>query len=220
MTNDLFPEVVPTADPNRRYTTRTFMEFIKRVAEVDAWDLDPAADEESHWAPRWFAAPGDVAPGAAGVDGLRCSWRPTREWADGVDERRAECWRMTPQPANGHEHSRTWRIFINPPFDLLAPWVDRVWRTLYEDGEARRELGVDVFFRVAMVLPGNRTEQPFWQEHVEPYLAGHTYAGRYGYRLVAHSPPGRQSYGYPGNPNGIGSSGVEWPSVVLVWRRA
>lgn len=189
MTPDLFPEVVPTADPNRRYTTRTFMEFIKRVAEVDAWDLDPAADEESHWAPRWFAAPGDVAPGAAGVDGLRCSWRPTREWADGVDERRAECWRVTPQPANSYEHARTWRIFINPPFDLLAPWVDRVWRTLWEDDAVR-----DVDAKLV----------PSFCEHVEPYLAGHAYAGR---------------FGYPGNPHGIGSSGVEWPSVVLVWRR-
>jgi hypothetical protein len=218
---DMFPEVhKPKVDENRRYTTRSFMSFIKRSADVDAWDLDPAADEESHHAPRWFAAPGDVAPNAAAVDGLEASWHPTPEWAARIDERRAACWRMTPMPANSYEYSRTWRVFINPPFDNIGPWLERVWQhLLYEDVGAARALGCDVFYRVAMVLPGNRTEQPFWQEHVEPYLAGHEFAGRFGYSLVAHSPPGRQSYGHPGNLEPRGGS-AEWPSVVLVWRRA
>lgn len=212
---DLFPEVVPTPDENRRYTTRELMAFARCVAEVDAWDLDPAADEESHHAPRWFAAPGDHAPNAAGLDGLRQSWAPTAEWAAGVEERRASAWRASPPV-------RTWRIFINPPFDNLGPWVERVWKHLYEDRGTARELGLNaLFYRVAMVLPGNRGEQPFWQAHVEPYLAGHKYAGRYGYQLTAHHPPGRQAYGYPGNPLGIGSaSATPWPTVVLVWRRS
>lgn len=221
MTIDAFPEAVkPKVDDNRRYTTRAFMHFIKRVAGVDAWDLDPAADFESHHAPRWFAAPGDLSHDAAGIDGLQQSWHPTPEWASLVDERRALCWRITPAPANSHEHARTWRIFINPPFDRIEPWCDRIWKHIYEDQGTARMLGLDsVFYRVALVLPGNRTEQPFWQDHVEPFLAGHQYAGRYGYQLVAHSPRTRQFYGHPGNPEPK-SGQAEWPSVVLVWRRA
>lgn len=41
-TPDMFPEVVPAEDPNRRYTTREFMAWIKTKAGVEAWDLDTA----------------------------------------------------------------------------------------------------------------------------------------------------------------------------------
>lgn len=58
MTSDLFPEahVDPGLDLDRRYTTRETMDLCKRLAGVEAWDLDVAADEESHWAPVWYDA--------------------------------------------------------------------------------------------------------------------------------------------------------------------
>lgn len=64
---DMFPEtrVDPGLDLDRRYTTRETMDLCVRLAGVDGWDLDVAADEESHWAPRWFGVE---------VDGLRQPW--------------------------------------------------------------------------------------------------------------------------------------------------
>ena len=40
MTGDLFPGVAHVEDPNRRYTTASFMGWIKSRAGVVAWDLD------------------------------------------------------------------------------------------------------------------------------------------------------------------------------------
>lgn len=238
MIGDLFPEVLPTPDENRRYTTRQLMEYVKRVARVDRFDLDPDADLESHHAPRYFVAPGDVdvrdgqvhhrcgltaALGEvclacelvmpSGIDSLAQSWlpqSPLNEWRD-PDTR-----------------ENRWRIFNNPPFDAIGARVEKVWATIEQsqrwavrgdDGRPRAAPFVPLV--VAMVMPGNRVEQPWWQEHVEPFIAGHEHAGRYSYQLTVHAPPGRQAYGYPGNPLGIGSSSsTPWPTVVLVWRRA
>ncbi|MDP2275301.1 MAG: hypothetical protein Q8K32_31435 [Archangium sp.] len=203
---DMFPEaVVPKVDENRRYTTRTFMHFIKRVTGVEdhgfpfAFDLDPAADLESHHAGLWFCAPGDLVSAAAGaaVDGLAQSWLPA------MDQDLARFLGA---------HRYVWRIFVNPPFDNIGPWLSKVWATI----EQARGLGIEV--RIAFVMPGNRTEQPLWQDHVEPFLEGHERARWLGYKLVAHSPRTRQFYGHPGNVNPA-SGQAEWPSVVLVWRR-
>lgn len=197
-------ELEPKVDKSRRYTTSKFMAFITTVAGVMSWDLDPAADLESHHAPRWFCAPGEFAgepalkaeaqrAGCMGEDGLTLGWLP--------------------QPNEMGRLPLIWRVFVNPPFSDLSPWLARVWRNISE----ANALGVEM--RVAMVLPGNRTEQPLWQQHVEPFLEGHMYERREGYRLVAHSPVGRQFYGHPGNPEPV-TGAAEWPSVVLVWRRA
>jgi hypothetical protein len=53
---DLFPEtrVDPGLDLDRRYTTPETMDLCRRMAGVDAFDLDVAADAESHWAPHWY----------------------------------------------------------------------------------------------------------------------------------------------------------------------
>jgi hypothetical protein len=192
VTPDMFPEVVPTEDPNRRYTPRAFMEWIREKAGVEAFDLDPAADDESHWAPRWYSvAP---MPGSAGVDGLAQSWLPPRAWFDQWPER------------------SLWRVFVNPPFDDLGPWTARAWEHCQ-----RASLSDDLALRIAFVLPGNRHEQPFWQEHIEPFRDGR--ATRFGYRLELHFPAGRQAYAKPGS-NGVAVGSADFPSALLVWRRA
>lgn len=53
---------------------------------------------------------------------------------------------------------KTWageRVWINPPFSRLAPWVAKAW--------------TDAADVVCMLLPNNRQEQPFWQDMIEPY---------------------------------------------------
>lgn len=48
------------------------------------------------------------------------------------------------------------RVYCNPPFSNIAPWVRKAW------AEGKAEL-------VVMVLPANRTEQRWWQELIEPF---------------------------------------------------
>lgn len=48
-------------------------------------------------------------------------------------------------------------VWCNPPFSDLAPWLRKAW------GEHQMTRGI------VMLLPANRTEQPFWQLMVEPY---------------------------------------------------
>lgn len=47
------------------------------------------------------------------------------------------------------------RVWCNPPYSKIAPWILKA-----SNGGA--EL-------VVMLLPANRTEQGWWQDHVEPY---------------------------------------------------
>lgn len=49
------------------------------------------------------------------------------------------------------------RVWCNPPFSNVAPWVHKAWAE-YEDTAG-----------IAMLLPANRTEQLWWQQMVEPY---------------------------------------------------
>jgi hypothetical protein len=47
------------------------------------------------------------------------------------------------------------RVWVNPPFSGLRPWVEKAW-------DERAQV-------VAMLLPNNRGEQPFYQELIESY---------------------------------------------------
>lgn len=211
----MFPEQ-RTEDPNRRYTTREFMEWIKRKAGVDAWDLDVAADAESHHAPRWYS----LLPyeGSAGVDGLAQSWLPPYEWFHTYEERLERLRRGPRVPGVSYsKEARTWRIFCNPPFDDLASWVARAWRAVELANADTRLNGLPLELRIGFVLPGNRHEQGFWQDMVEPFRDGREV--RHSSALDCHFPPGRQAYAKPGS-NGAPVGSADFPSCLLVWRRA
>lgn len=45
------------------------------------------------------------------------------------------------------------RVWCNPPFSSIEPWVEKAWG------------GAEL---VVMLLPANRTEQGWWQRHIEP----------------------------------------------------
>jgi phage N-6-adenine-methyltransferase len=49
------------------------------------------------------------------------------------------------------------RVWCNPPYSNIGAWVQKAW--------AERE-GTH---GIVMLLPANRCEQKWWQEHVEPY---------------------------------------------------
>lgn len=162
--SDMFPEmrVDPGFDQDRRYTTRETMDLCMRLAGVTEWDLDVAADDESHWAPEWY----DVQR-----DGLQ-------------DEQR-------------------WfgRVWCNPPYSDIEPWVAKALREIDD---------CDV---IAMLLPANRTEQPWWQKMVEPLRDGRSSG-----RLRTHFLPTRIRFGHPGNKDAVGVGSPPFGCVLLVWR--
>ncbi len=203
----MFPEVASVIDgdmANDRYTTRATLDWCKRVLGVEAFDLDVAACVEAHHAPRWY---GRVPPlafaGPRGrppfIDGLVHSWDALRVWC-------------------------------NPPYDDLEPWVAKAWMEMLSSrASAQRRPAV-----IGMLIPDNRREQPFWQNWIEPYRDGRRerrlpltldrmaapaeVAVDSGVRLFTHSLPGRQAFGVPGNPEGIGQQSPPFGVVLLEWR--
>ncbi len=68
----------------------------------------------------------------------------------------AKCRRFVTREQNGL--ARCWdgeRIWCNPPFSDLSPWVEKAW-----------DSSADV---VVMLLPANRTDQRWWHKHIEPF---------------------------------------------------
>lgn len=120
-TIDAFPDtrVDPGIDSDRRYTTKETMGLCMRLAGVDAWDLDVAADKESHWAPKWYGIE---------EDGLTQPW-----YGD---------------------------VWCNPPWSNIEPWVRKAWEEMERQQRPKT---------IAMLLPANRTEQPWFQLQIEQY---------------------------------------------------
>ena len=71
------------------------------------------------------------------------------------------------------------RVWCNPPFSALDRWVTKAW--------AER----DVADCIVMLIPANRTEQPFWQTAVEPYR------DRRRWNLRTEFLPGRPRFALP-----------------------
>lgn len=83
--------------------------------------------------------------------------------------------------------SRSWageRVWCNPPFSDLEPWLAKAWRE-WETTDG-----------IVMLLPANRCEQPWWQEHVEPHR------DRGGSPLRVEFIPGRLRFASPGGEVG------------------
>jgi phage N-6-adenine-methyltransferase len=49
------------------------------------------------------------------------------------------------------------RVWCNPPYSDIGAWVRKAW------------MEADTAELIVMLLPANRTEQGWWQDHVEPY---------------------------------------------------
>jgi phage N-6-adenine-methyltransferase len=85
------------------------------------------------------------------------------------------------------------RVWCNPPYDVLHPWIEKAWKS-------KAQL-------VAMLIPANRTEQPFWQELIEPHRDR---GGALSVRFIAK----RRAFVHPETgPMGQAPFGL----VLLVW---
>lgn len=118
--------------------------------------------------------------------------------------------------------SKPWwgRVWCNPPFSDITPWVEKAWVEIRRPSEFDEELGQSLTpSTIAMLLPASRTEQQWWQAFVEPFRDGRS-TGPLGQNLTIHFLPGRTRFGHPGNPEGVGVGSPPFGCVLLVWRRS
>lgn len=103
--------------------------------------------------------------------------------------------------------SRSWGIencWLNHPWSQTPAWVEKSWR----EALAGTPL-------IVMLLPDNRTHQPFWQTLVEPFRE----TSLNGVQLRARFLPGRQHYGTPEDPLAKRRRRPKHGAVLLIWRR-
>lgn len=95
-------------------------------------------------------------------------------------------------------------VWCNPPYSDIRPWVEKAWfhaaHSLLSPTES-----------ICMLLPATRSEQPWWQELVEPYR------DRPDSILRVHFYPGRITFGkHPDDQAEMTQS--PFPCLLLVWR--
>lgn len=91
------------------------------------------------------------------------------------------------------------RVYCNPPFSNIAPWVNKAWA----------ERGADL---VVMLLPANRTEQKWWQECIEPYRDQPSSV------LSVEFLPGRLRFLKKAEKHVVPNSRPPFGCVLCVWR--
>jgi phage N-6-adenine-methyltransferase len=92
------------------------------------------------------------------------------------------------------------RVWCNPPYSDLAAWVRKA-AIEHRDGCPL----------IVMLLPANRTEQPWWHDYVEPHRDGR---GPIETRFIR----GRFNFGIPGNEDGKFKTSAPFGCVLLIWR--
>lgn len=71
----------------------------------------------------------------------------------------AKCEQFFTLEDDGLTRSWTGRVWCNPPYSQIREWVEKAWNEWWAD---RSEL-------IVMLLPANRPEQGWWQDHIEPF---------------------------------------------------
>ena len=99
--------------------------------------------------------------------------------------------------------SNSWRgerVYCNPPFSDIRPWIEKAWSES------------DHCPVIVMLLPANRTEQTWWQEGVEPYRDRHSI-------LRVEFLPGRLRFLSPGESTVKPNSRPPFGCCLLIWQR-
>jgi phage N-6-adenine-methyltransferase len=95
------------------------------------------------------------------------------------------------------------RVWCNPPYSDLASWV---WKARNEHRN-----GCPL---IAMLLPANRTEQRWWQDHIEPHRDGRSKVEHIETRFYRS----RFNFGLPDNLEGKFNSSPPFGCVLVIWR--
>jgi len=93
------------------------------------------------------------------------------------------------------------RVWCNPPYSDLRTWVKKAW-----DESDETQL-------IVMLLPSNRTEQPWWHELVEPFRDLPDRKNYFTTRFIR----GRVKFVKPGDVKPRPDSRPPFGSVLLIW---
>lgn len=118
----------------------------------------------------------------------------------------AKCARYFTRADNGLEQS--WageRVWCNPPYSNLGDWLAKAW----DEWMSRNSPPI-----IAMLLPANRCEQPWWQQHVEPFR------DRRGSPLSVEFLPGRLRFIKAGASVIKPNERPPFGCVLLIWAAA
>jgi hypothetical protein len=94
-------------------------------------------------------------------------------------------------------------VWCNPPFSDIRRWVEKAW------AEYTRTRGI------VMLLPANRTEQPWWQELIEPYRDRAT--SPHGPQFTVEFLPGRLRFLKPGQVEIRPHERPPFGCCLLIW---
>lgn len=109
---------------------------------------------------------------------------------------------------NGLDQSwRHERVWCNPPYSEIYPWVKKAWRAV----TAGRS---DVAELVVMLLPA-WTDRAWWSEFIEDNREGR---GHLLLRCETRFLRGRVRFGFPGDPEGRSGESPTFGSVIVIWR--
>lgn len=105
---------------------------------------------------------------------------------------------------------RPWfdRVWCNPPYSDCGAWVRKAWA---EFGRADEGMPGEVPSLIAMLLPANRVEQAWWQDHVEPFR------DRPGSPLRVEFLRGRMRFDRPGWTPGPKGDRPPFGCALLIW---
>lgn len=92
-------------------------------------------------------------------------------------------------------------VWCNPPYSCIEPWLEKA--------HAEFAMGCK---SIVLLLPANRTEQPWWQKHVEPYRDR---GGLMRTEFIAR----RFNFGIPNNEDGKFSSSPPFGCVAVIFQR-
>jgi phage N-6-adenine-methyltransferase len=114
----------------------------------------------------------------------------------------AKCPKFYTERENGL--TRSWageRVWCNPPYSHpnLGRWLDKAW----QQHEAAQV--------IVMLVPANRTEQPWWHKHVEPFR------DRPGSPLRTEFLPGRIRFLAPGASMIAPNERPPFGCCLLIW---
>ena len=114
-------------------------------------------------------------------------------------------------------------VWCNPPYSNLNAWLEKAWTEWRKpippayrwarDGSRVWKLHPSAVSSIVMLLPANRPEQPWWQEHVEPYR------DRPGSPLTVKFLPGRLRFIKPGATEVKPNERPPFGCCLLVWSR-
>jgi phage N-6-adenine-methyltransferase len=100
------------------------------------------------------------------------------------------------------------RVWCNPPYSDIESWVVKAWDSWQGTYEK------DYADLIVMLLPANRTEQKWWQRHVEPHRDGP------GWFLHVEFLPGRMRFDRPGAVIGPKGDRPPFGCCLLIWGNA